>query len=70
MKVVMTMDIPVSLRELIGEDVGIHIFNPKSQEYIMTEYATIKPLPQKHDNKDKHEYELGWNDAIEEILDE
>lgn len=27
----------------------------------------FKPMPKKHDNVPKHEYELGWNDCIEEI---
>ena len=27
----------------------------------------LKPMPVKHDNVPKHEYELGWNDCIEEI---
>lgn len=31
------------------------------------EWCPLKPMPAKHDNVPKHEYELGWNDCIEEI---
>lgn len=27
----------------------------------------LKPIPKKHENVPKMEYELGWNDCIEEI---
>ena len=30
-------------------------------------WCPLKPMPKKHDNVPKHEYELGWNDCIEEI---
>lgn len=67
MKVTLTFELPVSLRHLIGKEIGMHLFYPDSRDYIMTEYAKMKLIPDKHENVDKHEYELGWNDCIEEI---
>lgn len=30
-------------------------------------WCPLKPIPKKHENVPKMEYELGWNDCIEEI---
>lgn len=34
---------------------------------VKPDWCPLKPMPVKYDNVPKHEYELGWNDCIEEI---
>ena len=66
MKVVMTIDLPVSLEKLIGKEIGANFFYPDNREYIMTEYVTMRKMPKKYIG-DLKDYEVGWNDALEEI---
>ena len=68
MKVVMTIDLPVSLEKLIGKEIVAYFFYPDNREYIMTEYVTMKMMPERYEG-DLKDYEVGWNDALEEIED-
>ena len=45
MKAILVIDMPVSLENLIGKELGMHLFEKESEEYISTEYAFLKPLP-------------------------
>lgn len=68
MKVVMTINLPVSLEKLIGKEIGANFFYSDNREYIMTEYVTMKKMPEKYEGNLK-DYEVGWNDCLEEIED-
>ena len=72
MKAVLVIDMPNMCHEcsLCHHDSECDIIGSVTDDDSVDMRCPLKPLPQKHDNKDKHEYEIGWNDCIEEILDE
>ena len=71
MKAILVIDMPdecgecpcyndeYTICQIDGRKVGA--FSP------VQDWCPLKPMPKKHDNVPKHEYELGWNDCIEEI---
>ena len=46
MKAILVIDLPVALENLLGEEMLLYIGH-KDGRYIMTEYALLRPLPQK-----------------------
>lgn len=74
MKAIMMIDLPVALEHLLGEEMLLYI-NHKDRQYIMTETAVLRPLPElkpmtkagRTYNPWEDEYRRGWNACIEEI---
>ena len=70
MKAVLVIEVD---EEDIGREVNYISVKGGGLSYIIgakRDGVRLRPLPEKHENKDKHDYEIGWNDCLEEILGE
>lgn len=66
MKAILVIEMPSDMRIEETKALYMTLFNGMiAREYTLD--CPLRPLPEKHENKDKHEYEIGWNDCIEEI---